>query len=159
VEDPTPRFIRLFNRLVSPLIGGGVPFGPNALITVLGRKTGAPRTTPVAIIEVGGRRWIQGAFGEVNWVRNLRAAGKATLTQGKSQESLRTIELTKTEAASFFAEVLGPYLRRLPPPVRWIMLPLLGLNDVLSDPAAAAERHPVFELKSLASMPGDAQSV
>lgn len=113
---------------------------------MLGRKTGEPRTTPVAIIEVGNRRWIQGAFGDVNWVRNLRAAGKATLTQGKSKESVRTIELTKEEAAAFFAEVLAPYLRRLPPPVRWIMPPLLGLSDVLSDPTAAAERHPVFEL-------------
>lgn len=143
-----PGFVRLLDRLVSRLIGVGVPFGPNALITVRGRKTGEPRTTPVAVVEVDHRRWIQGAFGEVNWVRNLRAAREATLTIGRRQESVHTTELTKDEAAAFFATVLGPYLRRLPPPVRWIMPPLLGLGDVLKDPAAAAERHPVFEIQT-----------
>jgi deazaflavin-dependent oxidoreductase (nitroreductase family) len=148
VNAQAPGFVRLLDRLVSRLIGVGVPFGPNALITVRGRKTGEPRTTPVAIVEVDHRRWIQGAFGEVNWVRNLRAAGEATLTTGKRQESVHTNELTKAEAAAFFANVLGPYLRRLPPPVRWIMPPLLGLSDVLKDPTAAAERHPVFEIQA-----------
>ena len=91
----TPRYVRLTDRLVSRLIGAGVPFGPNALITVRGRKTGEPRTTPVAVVEVGDRRWIQGAFGEVNWVRNLRAAGEATLIIGKRQERIHTVALTK----------------------------------------------------------------
>ncbi len=148
VNVQAPGFVRLLDRLVSRLIGVGVPFGPNALITVRGRKTGEPRTTPVAIVEVDHRRWIQGAFGEVNWVRNLRAAGEATLTIGKRQESVHTTELSKEEAAAFFADVLGPYLRRLPLPVRWIMPPLLGLSDVLKDPSAAAERHPVFEIQA-----------
>ena len=148
LRDMTPRFVQVLDRLVSRLIGVGVPCGPNALITVRGRKSGEPRTTPVAVIEVGDRRWIQGAFGEVNWVRNLRAAGEATLTQGKRKESVRTIEFTKEEAATFFIDVLGPYLRRLPLPVQWVMPPLLGLGDVLKDPKAAAERHPVFELRA-----------
>lgn len=148
-----PTFVRLFDRLVSRLIGVGVPFGPNALLTVRGRKTGEPRTTPVAIVAVDHRRWIQGAFGEVNWVRNLRASGEGTLTTGKRQEAVHTTELTKQEAAAFFADVLGPYLRRLPPPVRWIMPRLLGLTDVLRDPAAAAERHPVFEIRGSATSP------
>ncbi|MGA7911769.1 MAG: nitroreductase family deazaflavin-dependent oxidoreductase [Candidatus Dormiibacterota bacterium] len=143
-----PAFIRLLERLVSRLIGVGIPFGPNALMTVRGRKTGEPRTTPVAIVEVDHRRWIQGAFGEVNWVRNLRAAGEATLTIGKRQEPVHTTELTKEEATAFFANVLGPYLRRLPLPVQWIMPPLLGLSDVLKDPTGAAERHPVFEIQA-----------
>lgn len=148
VNVQAPGFVRLLDHLVSRLIGGGVPFGPNALITVRGRKTGELWTTPVAIVEVDRRRWIQGAFGEVNWVRNLRAAGEATLTVGKRQESVHTTELTKDEAAAFFANVLGPYLRRLPPPVRWIMPPLLGLGDVLKDPSAAAQRHPGFEIQA-----------
>ncbi|MGH7764474.1 MAG: nitroreductase family deazaflavin-dependent oxidoreductase [Candidatus Dormibacteraceae bacterium] len=145
-NDTTPRFVQVFDRFVAPLIGRGVPFGPNALITVRGRKTGEPRTTPVAIVEVGNRRWIQGAFGEVNWVRNLRAAKEATLTQGKRHETVEAVELTKVEATAFFVDVLGPYLRRLPGPVQWIMPPLLGLSDVLNDPKAAADKHPVFEL-------------
>ena len=38
------------------------------------------RTTPVALVEIGDRRWVVGTFGEVNWVRNLRAAGEAALS-------------------------------------------------------------------------------
>lgn len=148
-----PAFVRLLDGLVSRLIGGGVPFGPNALLTVRGRKTGEPRTTPVAIVEVDHRRWIQGAFGEVNWVRNLRASCEATLTTGKRREAVHATELTKPEAAAFFAGVLGPYLRRLPPPTRWILPRLLGLTDVLEDPVAAAERHPVFEIRGSATSP------
>ena len=143
----TPRYVRLTDRLVSRLIGAGVPFGPNALITVRGRKTGEPRTTPVAVVEVGDRRWIQGAFGEVNWVRNLRAAGEATLIIGKRQELIHTVALTKEDAAAFFEDVLAPYIRRLPSPVQRILPPLLGLTDVLRDPKLAAERHPVFEIR------------
>ncbi len=58
------------------LLRRGMPMGPNAMLTVRGRKTGEPRTAAVAVLEVDGRRWILGAYGEVNWVRNLRAAGR-----------------------------------------------------------------------------------
>lgn len=152
-DAQAPGFVRMLDGLVSRLIGGGVPFGPNALLTVRGRKTGEPRTTPVAVVEVDHRRWIQGAFGEVNWVRNLRASGEATLTTGKRHEAVQTTELTKPEAAAFFAGVLGPYIRRLPPPARWILPRILGLTDVLEDPVGAAERHPVFEIRGTAVSP------
>ncbi|MDQ6790679.1 MAG: nitroreductase family deazaflavin-dependent oxidoreductase, partial [Candidatus Dormibacteraeota bacterium] len=39
--------------------------GPNGLITIRGRKSGLPRTTPVAIIEVSGRRWVWAPWGDV----------------------------------------------------------------------------------------------
>ena len=65
----------------------------NGLITIRGRKSGQPRTTPVAIIDVDGRRWIWAPWGEVNWVRNLRAAGRATITVRRRDEEVRATEL------------------------------------------------------------------
>ncbi len=50
-----------------------------------------------------------------------------------------------TEGATFFKEVLGPYVRRLPG-IGVRMLSSLGASEVLSDPDGAAQRHPVFEL-------------
>ena len=49
------------------------------LLTVRGRKSGLPRTTPVNLIEYQGRRWLVAPYGEVAWVRNVRAAGEVEL--------------------------------------------------------------------------------
>jgi deazaflavin-dependent oxidoreductase (nitroreductase family) len=140
-----PGFVGFFDPLARRLLHAGVPLGPNALLTVPGRKSGQPRTTPVALIEVGGRRWLCGTFGETNWVRNLRAAGRATLTVGGRQEAVTATELSQAEAATFFADVLGPYVRSLR--VGRFLLGSLGARDIRDDPQGAAARRPVFELR------------
>jgi deazaflavin-dependent oxidoreductase (nitroreductase family) len=122
----------------------GALMGPNALITVRGRKTGQPRTTPVALVEINGKRWVIGTFGEVNWVRNLRAAGAATLSVGSRREEVRSVELTPEEGAAFFRDVIGPYVRRMR--IGRLLLSVLRSRDILDDPAGAAARRPVFEL-------------
>ena len=75
-----PTRVRLFSPILKFLLVAGIPMGPNRLVTIRGRKSGLPRTTPLAIVEVGGRRWVWAPWGEVQWVRNLRAAGRATLS-------------------------------------------------------------------------------
>ncbi|HEX6348296.1 MAG TPA: nitroreductase family deazaflavin-dependent oxidoreductase [Candidatus Dormibacteraeota bacterium] len=140
-----PGFVGIFDPLARRLLRMGVPLGPNALLTVAGRRSGEPRTTPVALIEIGGRRWLCGTFGETNWVRNLRAAGRATLTVGNRREEVTATELDRAETATFFADVLGPYVRslRIGP---WL-LALLGAREILTDPQGAAALRPVFELR------------
>ena len=141
-----PFFVSLFNPVARRLLGAGVPLGPNAMITVRGRKTGQSRSTPVAIVDIGGRRWVQSPFGEVNWVRNLRAAREATVTINRRTERVEAVELSSSEKATFFKEVLGPYVRAM----RFgrLLAGALGLGDILSDPDGAAQRHPVFELRA-----------
>lgn len=141
-----PRLVGLFDPLARRLLAIGLPLGPNALVTVRGRKSGLDRTTPVALIAVGGRRWLIGTFGETQWVRNLRAAGRATLTVRRKTEPVSACELTSQQAAAFFRDDLGPYVRRLLIG-RWL-LSRLGAADILAEPAAAAGRHPVFEVFS-----------
>ena len=142
-----PGFVKFFDPLAHRLLGAGVPLGPNALLTVVGRKSGLPRTTPVALVEQDGRRWIQAPFGDVNWVRNLRASGEATLAVGNREESVAAVELMADEAMTFYAEVLTPTFRRFPAPLRWTIGSALGIGDILEDPAKAAREHPVFELR------------
>lgn len=139
-----PAFVGGFNRIVMRLARIGIPVGANALLTVRGRRSGEPRTTPVTVISLNGRRWVQSPFGEVNWVRNLRAVGEATLTLGRREEAIRAVELSHDEAVAFFGEVLAPEIRRRPG--GRLMARMLGLRDVLDDPAGAADRHPVFQL-------------
>src|SRR3989441_3443461 len=107
-----PGWVPFFNYVTKPLLAAGVPMGPDVLLTIRGRKTGLPRTTPVTIAENAGRRGLISPFGEVNWVRNLRAAGRATISAGRRREEVSAVELGPTEAAEFIRDVLAPHARR-----------------------------------------------
>ena len=58
-----PWYVPFINPIVRPLLATGIPMGFNGLITIRGRNSGLPRATPVAIIEVSGRRWVWGPLG------------------------------------------------------------------------------------------------
>lgn len=139
-----PGFVRVTNAIARRLLNVGPLMGPNALITVRGRKSGVPRTTPVAVVDIDGRRWVVGTFGDVNWVRNLRAAGEGVISVGKRRQQVRATELSVPEREAFFRDVLAPYVRRLR--VGRAVLSLLGAADILDDPARSALKRPVFEL-------------
>jgi deazaflavin-dependent oxidoreductase (nitroreductase family) len=141
-----PWYVPLLNPIARPLLAAGIPMGFNGLITIRGRRSGLPRTTPVAIIEVSGRRWVWAPWGEVQWVRNLRAAGQATITVRRRKEDVRATELEPTERVAFFRDVLGPLARSIPLGVTFIRL-ADGVD--LNDPLEAAEGRRVFELHPL----------
>jgi len=146
MESQAPSFVRIFNPIARRILNRGPLLGPNALITIRGRKSGLPRTTPVALVDIDGRRWVIGTFGEVNWVRNLRAAGRATVSVGSRRDEVTATELVGDARTAFFRDVLGPYVRKLR--VGPALLAILGAADILKDPAAAAAKRPVFELRA-----------
>src|SRR5438477_8304847 len=92
-----PSVVGLFNPIARRVLKFGALLGPNALITVRGRKSGLPRTTPVALVELQGKRWVIGAFGETKWVSNLRVSGEATLSMGRREEQGKASELSTEE--------------------------------------------------------------
>jgi len=139
-----PRGINLFNAIAKPLLAAGVPMAFNGLITVPGRKTGIPRTTALAIVNVDGRRWVWSPWGEVNWVQNLRAAGRATVTFRRQEEEVRAVELDPEQRVAFFRDTLTPIARRMRGGM-WFIRAFDGVD--LRDPVAAAEGQPVFELR------------
>ena len=141
-----PRWIPFFNAIARFVLEAGVPLGFNGLVTIRGRKSGLPRTTPVAIIEVSGRRWIWAPGGDVQWVRNLRAAGRATITLRRRNEEVSATELDLAQRVGFFRDILGPLARGMPFGV-WFLRIADGVN--LDHPAEAAEGRPVFELHSI----------
>src|SRR2546425_8079274 len=145
-----PFFVPLFNPIARRMLRGGVPLAPNALLTVRGLRSGVDRTTRVAWVAIGGRRWVIATFGDVNWARNLRAAGAATLTVNRRPEAVAARELPQAEAAAFFRDTLTPYVGRVPMG-RWILGSMLGAREIFTDPDGAAQHHPVFELGPRAS--------
>jgi deazaflavin-dependent oxidoreductase (nitroreductase family) len=138
-----PWFVPIVNPIARRLLAAGIPMGPNVLITVRGRKSGLPRTTPLTIVELSGRRWLMSPFGEVNWVRNLRVAGRATITARRRTEAVTAVELGSTEAVAFYRDVLGPRVQRTRVGA-WIVRHLDKVD--VDHPVEAAEGRPVFEL-------------
>jgi deazaflavin-dependent oxidoreductase (nitroreductase family) len=141
-----PRSVSIFGPILKFLLAVGVPLGFNRLVTIRGRKSGLPRTTAIAVIEVSGRRWVWAPWGEVHWVRNLRAAGRATITVRGRKEEVSAIELDPTQRIGFFRDVLGPLARGIPFGVSLIRI-VDGVD--VSRPVEAAEGRRVFELHPL----------
>jgi deazaflavin-dependent oxidoreductase (nitroreductase family) len=150
--DRAPWFVRAPNRLVRWLLIKGVPMGPNVSMTVVGRTSGTPRTFPVAISPIDGRQFVIGAYGDVNWTRNLRAAGQATIRQGGLDVRMTAHELTPDEATAFYGELLPAYIAHFPALGRFFGRRLFGAvaPEILNDPAKAAQTRPVFELRRAA---------
>ena len=68
------------------------------MLTVPGRKSGTPRSTPVTPMTVDGKRHVVGGFPGADWVKNVRAAGEVTLSRGRQRERVRMVELSAEEA-------------------------------------------------------------
>ncbi|HEX9560341.1 MAG TPA: nitroreductase family deazaflavin-dependent oxidoreductase [Candidatus Dormibacteraeota bacterium] len=138
-----PRFMPFFNPVTKFFLAAGVPLGPNRLVTIRGRKSGLPHTTALAIINVSGRRWVWSPWGEGDWVRNLRAAGRATINRGRRTEEVTATELDATQRVVFFRDVLGSLARSIPFGYWfWRIVDQVDLNH----PVEAAEGRVVFEL-------------
>jgi deazaflavin-dependent oxidoreductase (nitroreductase family) len=141
-----PRSVSIFSPILRFLLVLGVPLGFNRLVTIRGRKSGLPRTAAIAVLEASGRRWVWAPWGEVHWVRNLRAAGVATISVRGKKEEVRATELDPTERVTFFRDVLGPFARGIPFGVSFIRI-VDGVD--LNHPVEAAEDRRVFELHPL----------
>ena len=143
-----PALVRFSNPIANRLFRLGLPTGPNVLMTVPGRSSGMPRTSPVAIVELDGRRFIIGLYGEVQWVRNLRSAGEADFQIHGRTEHMAATGLDREGSVHFYRDQLPAFIARLPWLGRVFGRLFLGLiaRDVLVDPERAAAKRPVFEL-------------
>jgi deazaflavin-dependent oxidoreductase (nitroreductase family) len=148
--NQAPRYVRVANVLTTTLLRAGVPLvGPGLvignypmyLLTVRGRKSGQPRTIPLAIIERHGKRFIGAPYGIVDWVRNLRAAGEAILTRGRRSETVNARELPTGEAALLLQEETkggNPFTRAYG----------VTADSSIEEFEHAVVKHPLFELET-----------
>ena len=121
------------------------PASPVAVLTVAGRRSGAPRRTPVTLYESDGARYLVGGFPGADWVRNVRAAESAELSVDGRTERVRLMELDAAAAE--------PVLRAWPtvtPDGVAIMRDAGIIPDTTADSlAAVAGLCPVFRVESL----------
>ena len=69
-----------------------------SVLTVVGRRSGEPRRTPLSVYEHSGQRYIVGGFPAADWIRNVRAAGAGVLSVGDRSENVRIVEVSAADA-------------------------------------------------------------
>jgi deazaflavin-dependent oxidoreductase (nitroreductase family)/steroid delta-isomerase-like uncharacterized protein len=136
--------LRVVSTIITTLLRLGLPVGPAVLLSVRGRTSGKIYTIPVELVENSGTSFLVAAFGEVNWVRNLRAAGEAHLTRRRRTQAIGVVELEAKEAAPILKQFLResqrvsfikPYFHVTP-------------HSSLADFEQEALHHPVFRIVS-----------
>jgi len=79
----------LFNRLFGLLVRAGIGLRHNVLLQVRGRKSGRIYSTPVNVLEHGGRRYLVAPRGHTQWSRNAAATGEVTLVRAFRSETVK----------------------------------------------------------------------
>ncbi len=131
---------RLVNVLVRPLVRFGIVLRHTYVLSVPGRKTGRRYSTPVTLVEDGGR-WLVAPYGERSWVKNARAAGWVELSRAGRTERVRVTPVGPDEAG----RVLKRYVDGNPSTRRFFVA---GPSAPVSEFVAEADRHPVFRVET-----------
>jgi deazaflavin-dependent oxidoreductase (nitroreductase family) len=133
-------FRRVINFLVTALLLVGLAPKRYYRLTVRGHKSGRLYSTPVIVINEKGHRWLVCPYGERQWVKNARAAGRVILTRGRNSEDV-PIEEVRDPAQS--AQILQQYIADVP-----ITRKYFGVTpgSPLEEFANEAHLHPVFRI-------------
>ena len=99
MSDPRPpRYLKQMNKVVKGLQKLGLRTGPAMVLTVPGRKSGRPRSTPMTPFEFRGDLYTVAGFPRADWALNARAAGAGTLARGRKSRRVKIVELSPDEA-------------------------------------------------------------
>jgi len=135
------------SRVIIGLQKLGIAFLSFHVISILGRRSGRLRTTVVSPFTVDGHRYLL-SFGQLDWVRNARAAGWGIMSRGRRQAKVSLIEISAPESAS----IVGEFPRQIPAGVQFFTR--TGLVEAPGRPdqfKAAAERLALFRVDPYAS--------
>jgi hypothetical protein len=142
---PGPFTLRAFNPFVRWLARRGISVQGSRELRIVGRASGAMRTTVVNLLDLDHHRYLVAPRGTTQWVRNLRSAGGAgELRIGRRVEIFHATELDDREKAP----VIRAYLHKW----KWEVGQFFeGLTPDASDDeiAAVAPGFPVFLVRSL----------
>jgi deazaflavin-dependent oxidoreductase (nitroreductase family) len=136
----------VFNRVVAALTRAGISVAGSRVLEVRGRKSGAPRRTPVNLLALDGQPYLVAPRGTTQWVRNLRASGEGRLLVGRRGERFTATELGDEDKLP----ILREYLRRW----KWEVGAFFGgVGPESSDDELRriAPEHPVFRIETSAA--------
>jgi deazaflavin-dependent oxidoreductase (nitroreductase family) len=95
-----PWWLKPANKVVIQMSRLGMSFGGESpvVLTVVGRKSGRDRSTPVTPMTVDGHEYVVAGFPGADWVSNVRAAGQARLARGRNVRRVNMVELSPDDA-------------------------------------------------------------
>lgn len=125
------RTLALLRRILSRI---WLRVGLAAVLEVPGRRTGTPRQVTIIPWEVAGTWYLMSLYGESDWVRNLRAAGRGQLRRKGRTEAFSAIEVEGDERE----RVLAAYRAQA------AKAPKVFSRDFYQRPGAAD--HPTFRV-------------
>jgi deazaflavin-dependent oxidoreductase (nitroreductase family) len=131
----------VFNPTVAALTRLGVSLMGSRVLEVRGRSSGAPRRTPVNLLEFEGERYLVAPRGETQWVRNLRVSREGRLLIGRRAEPFKAEEVSDEEKVP----ILRAYLKRWKAEVG-TFFDGVGPDSPEQELARIAPKHPVFRL-------------
>jgi hypothetical protein len=136
------RFARLQNRSTAIAFAAGIAPKRAAALQIPGRRSGRVISFPVAIADFEGERYLVSMLGSnVNWVRNLKAAGgRAVLRHGRRE----SVHLAEVEPGAR-APILRRYLQVAPGARPHIPV---DRRAPLAEFARIAADYPVFRIRS-----------
>ncbi len=135
-----PAFTR---RIVNPIVSKRNPGGV-ATLTVPGRRSGLPRRVPVIPVMVDDTQYLVSAYGNSQWVRNLRASGVAELSRrGQATVVARAVEVPVADRAPVItayrnvaSRAVDSFFTRMPDPRDH---PVFQLTSADAPPEGSAE--------------------
>jgi deazaflavin-dependent oxidoreductase (nitroreductase family) len=93
-----PRWLKPMNKVMVAMQRLGIPAGPAMVLTVPGRRTGQPRSTPMTPFDHAGGLYTVAGYPGSDWAANARAAGAGTLTRGRRSRRVRIVELSPEQS-------------------------------------------------------------
>ena len=139
-EPRPPKWLKRMNKVMITLQKLGIPTGPAMVLTVPGRKSGQPRSTPMTPFELNGNLYTVAGFPRADWALNARASGVGTLTRGRKSKRVKIVELSAEEARP----VLRSFPQKVPVGVGFSKRSGLIQEGTPDEFEALAGRCPVF---------------
>ncbi len=148
-EPQPPRYLKPMNKVMMAVQKLGIPTGPAMVLTVPGRKSGQPRSTPMTPFEFQGGLYVVAGYPGVDWAANARAAGTGTLARGRRRRQVRIVELTAEEARA----VLRAFPEEVPVGVSFAKRSGMVRDGTSDEFEALAGRLAVFRFEPMPPMP------
>jgi deazaflavin-dependent oxidoreductase (nitroreductase family) len=135
-----PGRLKLANRLNIALLRRGIGPATQRVLTIPGRTTGLPRTTPIATVAFDGAVYIVAGYSSSDWVKNARAAGSGALSRGSVTTPVKLVEIPVTDRVP----ILREFLRTIRGGRSFLTV---GSRATDAELAAAASAHPIFRVE------------
>ena len=142
-----PRYLKPMNKVMIAVQKCGIPTGPAMVLTVPGRKSGQPRSTPMTPFKFDGSLYAVAGYPGADWAANARAAGTGTLSRGRRSRPVKIVELTAAQARP----ILRAYPVQVPVGVTFAKRSGMVVDGTSDEFEALAGRLAVFRFDQVTS--------